>query len=443
MSFVVVCQCGKRLLAKEGHIGRQIKCPGCGGVLEIPDPAQTAPSGQEAPVDSLARAASAADAPRPPFARSFGTSLPSSRGKAGYQAGRRTGITVAIVCGTAMLMTLFVPWFFYQTPEIGGYGRGTQVKTLHVKMSWDVIDMSLEAGRYRRAPAFLRILPAWLILTWILGVGVAVSVPLVPTVRVRAIILLAAGLIATIFTLVAVGSAVSAPQITQSGGPIVLTVVGWLAITIMLVGVLMRTRFPDSMTARLIPGVAGGIVAALTLLSFILGLCQLPDFQRLPNRLVGWFVTGTVLVSVAQLMIIAAGILSLVNAFTARADPRSLARMSLGLACGGIGIVLLILLVLVPIGTEQGGIFFATLNALIIVFSGLVLLGGGGLALAQTLLWKRQQSDPIRQEAQAAAASGQPMDLTAKLQQFKILYEQGLITKEEYDEKRQQALNEA
>jgi RsiW-degrading membrane proteinase PrsW (M82 family) len=38
MEFTVKCNCGTQLKAREEHIGKQTKCPGCGKILTVPDP---------------------------------------------------------------------------------------------------------------------------------------------------------------------------------------------------------------------------------------------------------------------------------------------------------------------------------------------------------------------------------------------------------------------
>src|SRR4051794_33850864 len=43
MDIVFSCSCGKRLHAKENHVGRRAKCPACGEVSIVPPPTSPEP----------------------------------------------------------------------------------------------------------------------------------------------------------------------------------------------------------------------------------------------------------------------------------------------------------------------------------------------------------------------------------------------------------------
>jgi hypothetical protein len=70
MTIPVTCECGKKLRAKQELAGRRVKCPACGEVLVVPDPASGVDSPPEGPLDlnSLAAAeTSRSSLPRAPL----------------------------------------------------------------------------------------------------------------------------------------------------------------------------------------------------------------------------------------------------------------------------------------------------------------------------------------------------------------------------------------
>src|SRR3954451_321271 len=71
MAIDLVCVCGQRYSVKDEFAGQQVRCPGCGQVLSIPDtrPPSSRPAGADAPPAQArgpSRRRAELDEPEPP-----------------------------------------------------------------------------------------------------------------------------------------------------------------------------------------------------------------------------------------------------------------------------------------------------------------------------------------------------------------------------------------
>ncbi len=100
MEFEIACTCGQHMLVEVRYIGQEVACPGCQGLLPVPD----APR----PGDPVAVVSPVASPPRPPEARPSGPPPPVHPDYAGTQIGRRQThgrAVAALVCAIVGLLS--------------------------------------------------------------------------------------------------------------------------------------------------------------------------------------------------------------------------------------------------------------------------------------------------------------------------------------------------
>lgn len=340
------CPCGARFQVRREQAGQRTKCPSCGATLVIPS---LRPASGQAP-----RGRAAALMPIAPS----------------LQVGRLAGIVI----GSLMLLTVIIPWAH------GGRGMFSSPEVI---MSWELIGEPGDAAE---------MLSVFIIGGWVIALAAVICSAAV-TRMARGWVQLSLGLLFLVLIAFTVLGIMGPPPGVSGTGTLAVVVIALLSIVLMIAGMHLRFRFPDRLAAKLLPGIAGGVVAVCELASVVGVARSIRDAK-------GWGIVMAILLTAIGLMVLAAGALSALNAVLSRQWALRIAKTVLNMAYTAVACLPLYLLLSSIATGEEAVLLLVYLNVMLLICGGVFLLGCGILTLGTAFM------DKTGRTAAPAAAAG-------------------------------------
>lgn len=459
------CQCGAKVVVSQKYAGRLGKCPQCGKANRIPGgkkPAQPKPQATQ-PAASQAQAGAANDSELDALANAAASPSPSASHaplpRTSHQGGQPRRSLVrqpnaivnlrSILLASAVLLTFLLPWMAEPDYDYSGFGDRTRVG-YEVIMSWDLID------------AIPGTFGAWVIISWIAAAGIIVASCLTRDL-VLGIVKGGCGLLCLILFLT-IGSDfednVFSLDDTPLGSRFVINLLGAIFLAACVVASHLRRRLGTSLGTRIAQSVSSGGVCLMIAIGLIIALT---DFSKIPPPFRGEFFKYMIVPLLMQLTILAGAILCLV-AGAKNGNNRQMTGVGLGLIYGGFG-GMITYIIFLPVIMEAWAASFSLLllNVFILLILGIAypLLSGitgiivGAIQYAtgqeapgptsrprvQATLFptasSQAQPGPAAQAQAAAVGAG---NARRRLSDLKEMYDEGLITQEEFAVRRARIL---
>ena len=422
---VMRCPCGQSLSVPDNLAGKVGRCPQCGQKVRIPG-SQDSPQPALGPGEVPVVVATRTDDDTPPAARARRKMRPRS------DARWRKNI-VPVVAGVLILATIVVPW------EVG---RGTNGKAV---MSWNVISRLLARDC------------SFLIGTWVIGAA-AVAVSLC----VRDLALRAShvgmGLLGIVLFWVAMDGGASWPfrlVLEALPGKSAGVMQWWfwlLLVTCLAIALNVRLRMGGQIAVRATVGVLAAGLAVWTIVRFF---TTISEFTRSTDKdkMVLYLITALV----AMVATITICVVALVDVASTKVDKRNLARGAVLSLYGTMGVLFAVLSVAWPLHMIQmpGTRMCTMVNTVVLVAAVLTIFSNGVIELTGLLI----EFFARRRVARPAPAAGDvppdtaPADdapqahpaphvdeLDARIRKLKTLFDNGTISREEYETERRRIL---
>jgi len=335
-----------------------------------------------------------------------------------------------MIAGCLILLTIFVPWFAGTGPSLwSGFGEDRA----RVVMSWDLVRHG--SGLWT----------AFLITSWYIGLAAAVCALCLRGLA-SAVAISGHGLLGVLFLLVLwamLPRGPSIPAVTSSIGPLTLHLIWLIGLLLLLTFLAIRRRIGRVMPIRIGQGGVAAVVCILTLVGF---LVSVSNFSELPDKIKEEFVLELVMALVVHLVALAGSVVALVDAARPTSSSRKLAEVSIGLLTALLAAVVLYAVIRpATLKGIPGGAALAVFNFMVLICVPLLfLLLGGSVRIVleghrrYTLRGGEVKQGARRREARDTDRSGAAMDqlIRERLARLQRLFDDGLITKKEYVDRR-------
>jgi len=459
------CQCGAKVKVDDQLAGRMGRCPRCRRMVRIPGSAisaqppalgvQQQAGGQAVEKSPLEEALAAASSQGYPMRQLHNGTAPSDDpfGLLAMQAASqpprlptqpacpihhglqrpRTSLeknAPFMTAGFLILSTIFIPWFIGAAPP---FFEGSSASRVTTFMSWDVIKFG---------PGMLT---AFLITAWYIGLASVVAGFCLSDLP-HAICTAGHGFAGVLFLSCLWLSWVGTPYVpfnSQGGGLVVVNLLGMIFLLLLLPALAIRRQLGRTTVIRPVQGIFSGALSILLVVGFILLIALFTDLpQVVRSQLVLDLVIGTL----SQMLLLAGAVISLVDAARPKSDSHLLAEVATWILYGSLGLSgVYIVIRPATLGEAGGGIALFILNSVVLIIAPLLLLFLGGAARviieAVSAYRRKHPSSRIRQEAptEEAVVPEELQQLSSakrRLQQIQALYDDGLITKDEFTARR-------
>ena len=328
-----------------------------------------------------------------------------------------------VAAGFLILSTILIPWYVGTVPTFfGGMEGGLPV----VWMSWHVI---------QHGPGLLT---AFLLVAWYIGLAAVVAgfclrgLPLAICNASHG----AVGVLFMIVVLLALAGSPGSPDYSPAaqGAVFLLEAAAFLVLLPMLEVRRQLGRLPAT---RVLQAVSGGALCILLVVGFILAVAT---FAEVPNRIRRDLAVVLLLSTLMQVLLLVGAILAVVDAARPESGSDILAQVAKWFFNGafvifGAGMVI----GSAAAGGPLRGLSLAILNfGVLIIYPLLLLFLGGTAQVIVEAVWAGQRKRAGEGRGQPASEADEPAQYAPsaqaaqRLQQLQKLYDDGLITQEEF-----------
>jgi hypothetical protein len=333
-----------------------------------------------------------------------------------------------MTAGFLILSTIFIPWFIGAAPP---FFEGSSESRVTTFMSWDVIKFG---------PGMLT---AFLITAWYIGLASVVAGFCLRDLP-HAICTAGHGFVGVLFLSCLWLSWVGTPYLpfnSQGGGLVVVNLLGMIFLLLLLPTLAIRRQLGRTTVIQPVQGIFSGALSILLVVGFILLIALFTDLpQVVRSQLVLDLVIGTL----SQMLLLAGAVISLVDAARPKSDSHLLAEVATWILYGSLGLSGVYIVIRPATLGAGGGVALIILNSLVLITAPLLLLFLGGAArviVEAVSVYRRKRPSPrIRREAPTEEAVPEELQQLSsarrRLQQIRALYDDGLITKEEFTARR-------
>lgn len=425
------CECGKIMKVDDRMADKLGRCPKCGKTIRIPGgpppaepvkplrPARSSPPAGSADhasaLGALAAAASTRQGAGPPPASPGPTAGIQSRSQ------EQAAATIGIVAGFLLLGTIFIPWSGSETTIV---------------MSWTLV---------ADAPGVIN---AFLIGAWVIGLA-SIFVSIFLRGSSMSYFQAALGLLGVILFLVVVEEAMDAaalgPYPYRTSHVVVLgSMVVLLWIAAIVVGN-VRLRIGPKPVVRVFQGLCGAGLAVLMAVTFFRTIAA---FSDLPKPVKETLVFDLILHIALQLSVIVAGAMVASHAASGKIGRYNFTRAGLHVLYSSLVVLGIYLLVRPAVLAESGWLALSFLNSILLISSiGMLFCVGAvgsasGVSAAVARLPQTLEAAVTHEAPAPSPAPAAPGTVEARLAATARMFEQGMLTEEEYAQAKRKILTD-